>query len=242
MSVFRKFVAAFAIITVLCPGVWADEIRFAAGEWAPFISKDLPGFGPHAKRVSLIFEEAGFKATYKFFPWNRSYNLVKNGQYVATFSWFRTPERETEMLFPKNPITITSNVLFFKKERFPDGLVFKSYEDLAQKGLKIVGVTSYWYEAGLKKAGADSHFVSRSELAWKILASDRADIIIDELSVGQMDIKKYLGADAVLAYAHTNPVAQDPMYILFSKVHPRARELMEKYDAAYEKLKSQGQL
>ncbi len=242
MSIFRIFVATFTLITVLASEVQADEIKLATGEWSPFMSKNLPGFGPHTKRTRLIFKEAGFDAEFNFFPWNRSYNLVKTGQYIATFSWFHTPERAAEMMYPKNPIAVAATVVFYKKDKFPNGLVFESYEDLAQKGLKIVGVKSYWYEAALKKAGADAHLVSRSELAWKILASDRADILMDELSVGRSDIVKFLGANAALAYTHTNPVTEDPMYILFSKLHPRAQEVMEKYDAAFEKLQSLGQL
>lgn len=228
--------AALALLAALplmagnaAPAAAAEKLVFAAGEWSPFISESLEGYGPHSRRVTEIFSAMGYDVSFEFMPWKRTREETKSGNYVATFSWLKTAEREDQFHFPRHPIAEGRNVAFFLKDRFPQGIKAASLEDLVAQNLKFVGISAFWYEEELKRLGAQLHVVTKADIAWKFLEAGRADVFVEELDVGFNDMK-----DAVKnpeSFGQSSVVRNDPMYIMFSRAHSQGRELMEAYDA-----------
>ncbi len=184
----------------------------------------------------------GHKAEFEFMPWKRAYEMTKKGKYIATFSWTKTPERQDEIFYPKNELALSKEVGFYKKSRFPNGLSIKRAEDIKDQNLKMVGISSYWYEKEFKKKGINIHIVSSSDLAWKMLNGERADIMIENSDVGNVELQATLGQGKEAEFGMTAPIRTGKMFILFSRVHSKGKEIMNQYDATVSKLKAAGEL
>lgn len=207
------------------------EIQFAVGEWPPMVTETMSNFGKHSERVRQVFKAMGYRAKFVFLSWQRSFELTRRGDYVATFSWLSNEERVEQFHVPKHLIAHAHQKGFYKKSRFPEGLDVDSFEDLIKLGLRPVGVASYWYESEFSKRSIQAEFAANTESAWRFLDAERADILFEEEEVGWMDMASFLGEDVVEGYATTAPLTTNDMFILFSRNHPHGRRLQEEFDA-----------
>jgi polar amino acid transport system substrate-binding protein len=114
----RMFFVQLFIILFAATAV-ADEkptkIRLTNGEWAPYQSKDLPGYGVSSQLVTKAFEAVGIEVEYGFFPWNRAMLLVEQGAWDGTFMWVLTPERE-RLYLASDPLFVLREVIFYSKD------------------------------------------------------------------------------------------------------------------------------
>ena len=228
----KKIIFIFVLgLTLLASGPsFGDTIVFAIGEWPPFIGKNLPDYGLHTKIVKKVFAEMGHTAKFEFMPWKRAYEMTKKGNYIATYSWTKTPERQNEVFFPKNELAFSKEVGFYKKSNFPNGLTIKTIEDIKSQNLKVVGIASYWYEKVFKKMGIKIHIVSTADLAWKMLNYGRADILIENSDVGKIELQETLGQGKNAEFGMTDSIRTGEMFILFSRAHSKSKEIISQYD------------
>lgn len=229
---FALTVYVLAFITTALSQEASNSVVFAVGEWPPFISEIENGYGIHPRLVTRAFEDAGYKVTYDFMPWQRAAASTKAGQYVATFPWQRTAEREKDFLISQRPLGPNRSVAYYDESRFPEGIEGDTILEMADAGYSFVSVRSYVHSTVLAEYGADLHIVSNSELAWKMLDRGRIDLYIDNELVGDTESEEFLGAERAADFAKTAPVSDDPLFILFSRNHPRSRELMAVWDKA----------
>lgn len=236
------------IVLVSCATLFAsgpasgETIVLATGEWAPFIGETLDGYGLHSKIITKVFAKMGHDVKFDFMPWKRVYELTKKGDYVATFTWSKTAEREGEMFYPKNELSLSKEVGFYKKSKFPDGLTINSFDDIKAQDLKVVGIASYWYESIFKEKGIRAHIVSASNLGWKMLNGGRVDLMVENIDVGNAEAQTTLGEGKNADFGVTAPLKTQTMYLIFSRVHPRSKEIMAQYDEAVSALKAAGEL
>jgi len=240
----KKNIFIFVLgLFLMAPGSsFGDTIVFAIGEWPPFIGETLPDYGFHTKIVKKVFTEMGHEIEFEFLPWKRAYEMTKKGRYLATFSWNKTPERQEEMFYPENELALSKEVGFYKKSRFPNGLTIKTIEDIKNQNLKVVGIASYWYEKAFKDMGINLHIVSTAGSAWKMLNANRVDLMIENSDVGKAESQAALGQGKDAEFGVTSPLRTGEMFILFSRVHPKGKEIMNQYDATVSKLKAAGKL
>ncbi|MEQ8393512.1 MAG: hypothetical protein RIB30_21190 [Thalassospira sp.] len=208
-----------------------DKIRFAVAEWPPMVTETMANFGKHAHRVTEIFAAMGYRVQFDFLSWQRSYELTKRGEYVGTFPWLSTPERARDFLVPRYPVAQAYQRGFYRKSRFPGGLDVTRFEDLRTLGLRPVGIASYWQENEFIKLGIEAEIVANPESAWRFLDAGRADILFEEEEVGWLDLMRNLGPDATQAYAITEPITTDSMFILISRNHPDGPRLQAEFEA-----------
>ncbi|MCG8632494.1 MAG: transporter substrate-binding domain-containing protein [Desulfobacterales bacterium] len=230
------------IFLLLSGPSYGETIVFATGEWPPFIGETLDDYGLHSRILKKVFVKMGHEVKFEFMPWKRVYELTKKGDYIATYTWSKTPEREGEMFYPANELSLSKEVGFYKKSKFPNGLAVSSLDDIKTQNLKVVGIASYWYEKALKEMGIKVHIVSTGELAWKMLNGGRADILIENIDVGKAESQTALGAGKDAGFGMTEPVKTQQMYLIFSRVHPRSKEIMAEYDETVSKMKAAGEL
>ena len=239
-KLFIVLMAGFCM-TMTSPA-FGETITLATGEWSPFIGETLNDYGLHSKIIKTVFTEMGYEVKLEFMPWKRVYELTKKGNYIATFTWSKTPERQEEMLYPKNVLSLSKEVGFYKKDKFPNGLSVNSIDDIKTQNLKVVGIASYWYEKALKDKGIKMHIVSTGELAWKMLNAGRADLMIENVDVGKAESQTALGQGKNEMFEITAPLKTQEMFLIFSRVHPKSKEIIKKYDEAVDRLKAAGKL
>lgn len=216
-----------------------EKIRITNGEWAPFMSEDLPHYGIISRIITEAFYLEGIEVEYGFFPWKRSYALAERGQWDGTAGWIKTAEREHHFFF-SDPVVDSGYVFFYRKDEPFD---WNHITDL--KGKKIGGTLEYNYGEAFTQAEMDNIlFVERvpeERLNFKKLLSGRIDLFPMNLIVGLDMMNKHLTAAerAQIAW-HAKPLLQTPAHLLLSKAVNGNEEKMRRFNRALKKLQQSG--
>ncbi|QEL55207.1 substrate-binding periplasmic protein [Chromobacterium paludis] len=114
MSAMPRWICLALICAMARPG-WASEpvqtITLANGEWAPYLSANLPDQGYASRIVSEAFRRVGIRVRYDFYPWARAEAMVKSGEIAGSVVWSITPERLQFALF-SDPVVSDEEVVF----------------------------------------------------------------------------------------------------------------------------------
>jgi polar amino acid transport system substrate-binding protein len=222
---------AVALLGPTAPsGAWAGDdtaptVRLAVGEWPPYITESAPDGGPFLDRAVDVFEAAGYRVVIDWMPWNRALELTRQGIYDATLPWYDTEGRRKAFAYASTPVGYSEFVVFYRKDRFPDGLALNSFDAIAESGLVVAGLAGYFYEAPLKKRDVPLRLLHAPKKAWRVMAEGRADIFLEARKVGYKDIESFLGPGAVEAYGTGGSIRKSGMYVMFSRAVPNHAEM-----------------
>jgi len=187
---FMKKISVYFLLVLLLilPAVQAKELKLVTGEWAPFTSENIEGYGFITEIVSLVLKNMDINPQYEFHKWNRCYSMVKRGEVQAAFPYSYTEERAKEVLF--SDVVGTSHTMFFQhKSQLSPEIKYNTLEYL--KPYIVGGVKGYFYEEAFKKAGLNVSYTSDETSALKKLEAGRIDLLpLNEL-VGWELIKKH---------------------------------------------------
>jgi polar amino acid transport system substrate-binding protein len=229
------------LILVFCIFITATQVYaqqnnlvIATLEYPPFIYSDENQVkGPIVDKVKDIFGKLGVNVTIKIFPIARGLLMVKNGKVDAYFSLKRTPRREKDLLFTKEPLIKQPFVFFVKK-----GSKIKwagDIRDIRKYRFGVVSKTSYGLIFdGYVKDGLISNIdeAQSFELNIKKLIAGRIDLVINSYDVGNYLIKKLDAEDEVIALFP--PVEIINSYLAFTKVRDYSY-LANRYDSILRK-------
>lgn len=97
----RKFSAVLCIILFFAVSMSSSKaVELVTGNnYLPYTDERLPGGGFATILVKAMFDEVGIESNIHFMPWGEGYDAAKNGQFLATFPYIRTPERDVDFLF-----------------------------------------------------------------------------------------------------------------------------------------------
>ena len=157
-------------------------IRISAGEWPPFLSQSLPGYGSVARLISDVFFEAGYEVEFVFLPWVRAYNQTAISEYSATAVWMFQEDRTDDFYYFSDPVLNETFVLFSLTDTEFD---WQNYNDLS--GLTIGGGLGYSYGPAFDQALEDGLFdmlrQPTVEQNLRMLAAVRIDLFAEEKSI-----------------------------------------------------------
>jgi len=107
---------AWAAVIASPASALAETAKIAAGEYAPFVSQQLPEDGVTAAIVTAAFKTQGVTAQYVYLPWKRGLVETGNGAFVGTFPYLKTPEREVQFLYSEPIFTDSFRLLALKTD------------------------------------------------------------------------------------------------------------------------------
>lgn len=208
----------------------AQNITLATGEWTPYTSAKLDGYGDFTKRVTIVFREMGEKPDYLFYPWRRCFDSVVKARVWAAFPYSPTEERAEKVWF-SDPISCSKTVLF----RYDDNNASKNYhfsslEDL--KSYKVGGVTGYFYEDSFKKAGIIVDYVNKEINAIEKLKLGRIDLMPVNEKVGWNLINTQFPDDAHKFRTLPQPLSVNALHLIVSKDYPGSKKLLDRFNEA----------
>ena len=212
------------------PETASQTVRLAVGEWPPYISEEAPDGGPFLKRAVRVFEAAGYNVTISWMPWNRALEMTRQGTYDASVPWYFTKERSETFKYAETPVGFSEFVVFYKDDKFPNGLDLNSFDDIAESDLVVAGLAGYFYEEPLKNRDIPVRILHQPEKAWTVMEEGLADIFLEAKKVGYSDIKTYLGPEAAADYAVGGSIRKDGMYVMFSRAQPGYEDLVDTWD------------
>ncbi len=239
--------ALFFIVIVFCSfGIstngYSNEgktIMLATGEYPPYASAEMAGYGMVTEIISATMKEMGSKPEYKFYPWKRCESSVKKGKVWATFPYGYTKERAKDFLF-SDVLLETSTKFFYYKKHTKKKIEWKTLSDL--KPYRIGGVLGYYYEADFKKAGLSVDYAPSEILSLKKAIRGRIALVPLDEAVGWSLIKKNFpdkSADfGVIDKAHDT----SGNFLMVSKDYPDSKKLLQKFNTALKTIKQNGEM
>ena len=110
MELHLKRLILAALLT-LSPHSFSRTVTISTGEWPPYHSENQnDAFVLNI--IKEIYAENKIKVDYQFFPWARSYLLVKDGTVHASASW--EPENDPKLYY-SSPLFEAQYVFFHLK-------------------------------------------------------------------------------------------------------------------------------
>lgn len=235
----RKLFLAFFVCLALNP-LFARTLTFSTGEWVPYVSESMIGYGPTGKVMTEVCKRMNLTCEFEFVPWKRAWNMAKKGVVPATFLWSHSEERSEEMFVSKQIIGRSDLVVHYMKNHHPEGFSdVKTWSDI--QDYRLVGVRGYYSSQMAEKHNIPVHKVNNSSLAWKFLAAGKADIFVEDPLVAAEESKAILGEKAKnVATGHT--FSSTDMHIFFSRIHNEGKTLRDAFDKVLEEMHKENRI
>lgn len=229
-------VILLAVLALASAGAAADEaLPYVIGEWPPYTSESLDGYGFMAKIATAVAREMGMTPTFTFQPWVRSEERVRAGKAFATFPYAITDKRRQDFDFI-DPV-ITSNHLFFYNRRILQ--TAPSYEKLKDlRSFRVGGIRGYYYTDPLAQAGVKVDFVPEDEQNLMKLHAGRIDLAVFDSVLGWTLIKKIYPNEIGDFATLPKPLSVTQMSFMISRTYPGAAQLREKMRQAWHRIKN----
>lgn len=129
--------------------------------------------------TEAVFKNLNIPIEIKYYPWKRCLAMMMNREADAIIDLLMTEERKSYLLFPEEPISINSLVVFHHKGNH---LSIKSLRDLKHY---VVGTQLGWeYPDELDAVLTNREEVRSMEQSFRKLVTDRIDIMVENNIVG----------------------------------------------------------
>lgn len=211
-------------------------IHIAAGNWPPFIGQQLEDFGYVGKTITEAFAQQGYQVEFHFFPWKRAYKQASEGKFAATAVWMFAEERTEHFLF-SDAVAQEQFVFFHRKDK---PFQWQTLSDL--KGLHLGGGLGYSYGTDLDEMLAREEItINRVEdpnKAFQLLKYRRVELVPEEKHIGMFTLSKLPIETQQLITYHPKPFLSNDSYLMFSKAHPEANELLKIFNQGLKKVKT----
>ncbi|AVG17380.1 amino acid ABC transporter substrate-binding protein [Chromobacterium vaccinii] len=232
-----------ALGCLLLRPAWADQpmetVVLANGEWAPYLSAQLPyqGFASHI--VSEAFRLAGIRVRYDFYPWARAEAMVRTGEVEGSVVWSITPERQMFALF-SDPVVSDEEVVFHLATR---KMAMEKIEDfygltMATPNGSRLGVWQQPIDAGL----IHNYVTKDIQAGMRQLLLGRLDFFPLIRSVGQAELRQHFSQKERASIAASSHVFSRVDYrLMLSRERPGAARLLKRFNLGLTRLRSSGE-
>lgn len=211
------------------------QLTLATGEWQPYTSKEMTNYGIFTEIISAVFDEMGVDPQYRFYPWRRCFLNVKNGDNFGAFPYSITEERRKDVFFSESVVP-SQNLLFYRIDKFPQGIVYEHLEDLQKYHLG--GVMGYFYEEIFKKENLTVSYISTEEKMLKVLYNKRIDFMPMNGQVGWHLIRKQYPEEIEKFATLPKPLSSEGLHLIISKKYPDAEKLLKQFNKALQIVKN----
>ena len=240
-SFYKRLLALIFVsgLSVHAPLQAKEVFRITAGEWPPYLSKNLPHNGFMARIITESFALENISVQWQFFPWPRAMIYAKSGKAEATAIWRFSQKRHLRFLY-SDPIIESGNVFFHLKSSTFD---WQRFEDL--KGYTVGRTSSYLYgkefEAAAKKGIFETDTIPSEALNFKKLLRGKIDLLPSNKFTGNHILKfKFSPQQAAKITYHPEFIETQSLHLLFSRISGNSKYFSARFNAGLEKLKLSG--
>jgi polar amino acid transport system substrate-binding protein len=217
-------------------------VSMAVHEYPPLIGQNLPFGGLLTRIVNEAFAVTGTKTAIEYVPNNRAISGVMMGIYDGSYGWAHAPDRDQKLMYSSNAI-YTFRMVFFQRhgEQYP-------WQVLADLRSPRIGATlgnHYSNEFSMLEAAGTLRvdYANDDVSNMKKLILGRIDLFPMEETSGQYLINEaFTPAEREKLSFQNNTIAIVPTYLVIRRGHPKAKEIIDRFDRGFIQLEKSGEL
>jgi hypothetical protein len=253
-------------IFLFAPNIQAKDslkkVEIAVGEFKPFVTQFVEGYGESTELVTSIIERMGYRPIYLFMPWGQAEKKVKSNQKNngprATFLFRKSLRRKSDFEFSEKPILESCIKIFYNKEKISKSrpnisnshpITTSKIEDLKNFKLGYVSTEGGYEYPGklgtlLKENGVS--FGSLFEIFDALVDPEKKNVeaVPAVGEVGQELLYYFFPEERFQIGLMQNKTEKnenscflkDSFYFMVSKINPENAEFIEKFNKAYRSL------
>lgn len=234
---FRRVAIVLLLQWCLVCCASAETISLATGEWKPYTSKNMEGYGVFSQIVTAVFNEAGIDARYRFFPWKRCEAYIRSGRFFAAFPFSVTDERSAYAYF-SDPVSESMTVFFYNNSKYEDPIEYSALHELSH--YSIVGVLGYFYTERFQREKLNVTLVSTETKALELIFLKKHDLLPLNNFVGWRLINENFPDDRHSFSTCQKPLSTNTLHLMVSRRYPNSRVLIERFNAALSRIREKG--
>ncbi|WP_374073661.1 substrate-binding periplasmic protein [Bdellovibrio bacteriovorus] len=216
-----------------------ETVRLSTGEWPPFISESLDDNGLIAHLTREAFANVGIDIKLGFFPWVRTSELSKSGEWDGTIAFVRLKEREKVYLY--SDVLYTGQYVFFHLKSYP--LQWTDYPDL--KNVKIATTRGYGgmgdkFIQAEKDGTIKVLRLTSDTQSFHMLLTHRVQAVPSDLEVGYVYLHRLYGKEAEKFTHHPRAIHKSEYHLVISKKIKNGPHLIEKFNEGLRQLHKSG--
>lgn len=229
----RRFLSAFLV--VLMPSLAAAEpVALVTGDnYRPYVDRSLPGGGLLSILVRKVFAEMGEEASIDFMPWRRSYRDMLSHDYVGSFPYRQSEGRHQDILYSA-PLIAGHSVAVVRGDA---GWTLPKLAVANPRVCRAGGYSSYFDDL-LNAAHAQLIEPADIDECLRMIGANRADVMsLDRLVFVATRATTFVEAPLTTMAL---PETEGTLHFVVARDLPRARRLIDDFDAALARLVAEG--
>lgn len=230
---------ALMLAALLNAAAQAGPVRLVTGDdYAPFTGRELPGGGLMTQVVQAALAESAMETTLDWLPWNRGYLETQRGGYDAAFPYTTGSQREAEFLYSA-PLFGAEQHVF---SRAGDAI---ELADLPRQQGRRLCYPLGWQPPEMIRQLLEQEVMSRhspqglNECA-RLLLLERDDLFIADIRLGESALRS-TGAPLRAFHRSESILGHSTLHLIVPRSHPRAAELIERFNRGLAALKESGE-
>ncbi|MGA2143315.1 MAG: transporter substrate-binding domain-containing protein [Brevinematales bacterium] len=234
------FIACLFILPLVSSYTQEKSVPFVIGEWPPYTSINLNGYGLASEIVFSACKAAGMKAEFTFYPWKRAELSILKGKFFATFPYLKLPERVPFFYF-SDPL-FKSEIVIIKSRKNPSVRNFQYTDINSLKGFKTGTTTGSVSITGpLRRNSIECEETPVIDQSILKLYLGRIDLVIDEKIV-IIDAVKRLYPDKAgnFEISVKNYLSNSDYRLIVSRKYPDSTAILKLFNEGLEKIRSNG--
>lgn len=246
---------AFVFLPAVPRSELLETIDILTGEWKPYTSKDMEGYGLASEIVTRVLKRMGYRPNYVFIPFDRAYELALNSDagVRGTFPFWKMSfidrngnvrDRVREMYFSDALTTKKTNMVIFYNTKQDKASKLQQAEKISDlSGCKLVAVKGYAYPTAFKELLKESESVEREVEAFKkLFDKDKPYLVLAEKRVGNQILHDTFAdkkEEINIINEKSLPFKED-IHFITSRRNPNNQKFIEDFNENLEKLRAQG--
>ncbi len=220
----------------------ADKILLANGDWEPYQSRGLKNNGFGSQIVQEAFASVGVEVEFKFLPWNKGYEMAKDGRLHGTFFW-EPDENRRKSFYYSDPV-LQKGIVFFHLHDKP--LNWKTVDELINYSICGVVGKSYGdhFDVAESVGRINVNWAASEIECFQRLLSGEIDIFPIDPEKGYSFLRNdFQPLDRYRVTYHPNFIPpSSSLHLLISKHAIDAKRYIDLFNKGLKNLKSTGKI
>lgn len=216
------------------------KVVFATGEYRPYSSEKISGFGVTTELISAICSAAGIQPQFIFLPWKRIEQHLFQGSVFAAFPYSENAERKLKFDFSEDLYEVSYSLVGHVGN--PKTQALSGNEKISDlKDFRFGIIAGSFSEPKLKELGVHYKAVSTVDQLLGMLRLNRFDFYIDDELIVSNAAQRLFPAETADFNILKVPFDKSKATLMVSRAYPNSTEILRRFNTGLAKIKETGE-